>query len=249
LHRYREAGRAVQGGGVRKRLRVVAVDRAGEMLAVLVQVVEENPIDRLLAVQLEERPIDGSQPAGRHHLLDLGPQPFERAAGDGFAPEGGSEFVPLRRVVLEIDREFPNQAARRFAQHRLERRVEQAELLEVGEDREGDGRVPGVPLRLENGLPVGVDIDGRLLRLDDETRKTVRAEQVVRLGMPWRRRRSTNIGRAAAAGITSSVRQLCYLTPPIALPHPANCATSVRQKMPTPRAQLAGWLAGWKGKA
>ena len=64
---------------------------------------------------------------------------FERTAGDGVAAEGGDEHVPLRFVVCRKSR--ANSLTRPrcgLVQDRLERGVVEAELLEVGEDREGD---------------------------------------------------------------------------------------------------------------
>ena len=62
---------------------------------------------------------------------------------------------------------------------RLEGGVIEAELLEVGQNRERDRAVPCVLLGLKDRVLVFVDVNGRLLGLDDETGKPAKPEQVI----------------------------------------------------------------------
>ena len=109
-----EPGRAVVRVGFGKGGLVAAIDFAGEVPAVGVEVGEENLIDRLAALEVDEHPVDGADAAAGLELLDAGKQPFERAAFDGSAAEGVTQDVPLRLVAPVVDGELLDQAAPRL---------------------------------------------------------------------------------------------------------------------------------------
>ena len=62
----------------------------------------------------------------------------------------------------------------------LDAAVVDGELLEIGEDGDGELGAPGVPAELVGGVDVVADADGGLLGFDEEDPSAAEAEAVVR---------------------------------------------------------------------
>ena len=147
---------------------------------VILKVLQEDLVDGLRPAEVEEHAVETANPPAGADPLDLGQQPLQRAAGDRLAAERLPEHVPLRDVVLEAQVKLLDQPAARLFEVRLDRRVVEAELFEIGQNREGNLGAPGVGLRLKNRVLVRSQVDCRLLGLDHEPREAVDAEQVIR---------------------------------------------------------------------
>lgn len=72
-----EAGGAMLGVRLGEVFLIVVIDRAREVLAILLQIIEEHLIDRFVAAEVDQHAIDGAQAAAARHFANFGAESFE----------------------------------------------------------------------------------------------------------------------------------------------------------------------------